>query len=154
MEFYDVDVLQLRIKLSPYIGEFTCYEVSTGILYNSPYYSWIFKKYNVLFDLIKQKIPITNLNPGTVYMYALDSTIYGTYISQISSQYTTDKTNLQKYCDDMNNHIPDLNLTFSGDRFKWNRKYKLKKVSDETQDIIKFPKISSFIYEDNYLRRI
>ena len=147
IEFYDARVLQLRIKLSPYIGEFNCYEVGTSIrLCKSSRYSWVFKKYNVLFDLIKKKIPITNLNPGTVYMYVLDSAMYDTHISQISSQYNADKINLQKYCDDMNSHIPDLNLTFNDDYFYWNRRYKLKKVSDQTQNIIPFPKISSFIY--------
>ena len=154
IEFYDNHILRLRIKLAPYIGEFNCYEVCTGIFCDSPHYSWIFKKCNILFDLIGEKIPIINLNPATVYMYVLDSTLYNVSISHKSSQYNYDRVNLQKYCDDMNRYISDLNLVFNNDCFKFNKKYKLKKVSEETAGIINFPSISSFIYEHKHSHRI
>lgn len=147
LEFFDINNVSIsKIKLSPYLGEFNCYEIGMGIRCNKPKDVLVMRKYNVIEEEIKSIFKFTNLNPNTLYMFVLDSKIYGKSLSVDRSEYSYEYKELEKYVDKINNYIGEFCLTFRHGKFSWNRKYKIKEISDSTRDIIRFPSISSFIY--------
>jgi hypothetical protein len=134
--------------LSPYIGEFNQFEVGLSIQCSSPNSIWLMKNYNIVQDQISQKIKITNLSPGDLYMYVLSNKIFNKSLSTTSSWYDKDRTALQLYAKELNKIVKDLNLALDEQNlFSWNTKYKIKQIVSDTKKLVKFPGLSSFLYE-------
>lgn len=134
--------------LSPYIGEFNTLEVGLSVKCTNIKGIILMRNYRKAFEKIKSVIPITNLSPANLYLYALLSKMYNISLSKNCENYETEYEELVSYTNKINVLYPKLNLTFDETaRFNWNKNYKLSTIVQETKGILKFPDLSSFLYE-------
>ena len=149
IDLYVNGEIKYTLRLSPYIGEFKQYEVHISFKCpnNNIQGTWLLKGYNKVQELIKENIPTTNLGTDNLYMHVFASKLANRGLSNNCSSYNEDCKKLKEYAKAMNKEFEDLNLSCVDGIFSWNKDYKLKDVVSKTEQTIKFPILSSFIYE-------
>lgn len=154
VEGFDKNVIskepEFSFMISPYIGEFGEPEVGLSVKSASPQGVWLIKNYHLVQEQINERIKITNLSPGNLYMYVLLYTLLkrSNPLSTNSSWYENDVQALKIYTNELNNVVPNLNLKLTeNNTFEWNKDIKIKQVTEETLTKVVFPGIVSFLYE-------